>query len=187
MGTVGLGEAAAERAGQRGDGLQGSCRWVQAPVWGSFCGLVVAQRAMACGPHTVGRGIGGRSSGSTRARLVVFFFFPSRAPHRRVWGRCRAHCFSISRRRRLPGAPARATPPARQSMTAFEAIRAYALDGHVYFAIIHQLREGEVRDDESCLPESVLLCAVGAFPASGNLVGVWALQRCDNVCDCCWN
>lgn len=71
----------------------------------------------------------------------------------------------------------------RASARALAALRAYVRDGHVYFANIHPLRGEEVGPDENVFAAVALFWAVGVSPASGNLVGAWALNECYNVCD----
>lgn len=71
----------------------------------------------------------------------------------------------------------------RASARALAALRAYVRDGHVYFANIHPLRGEGVGPDENYLAAVALFWAVGVSPASGNLVGAWALNECYNVCD----
>lgn len=53
----------------------------------------------------------------------------------------------------------------------------------MYFVNIHPLRAEGVDPDEDVLAAAALFWAVGVSPASGNLVGVWALSECYNVCD----
>jgi hypothetical protein len=68
----------------------------------------------------------------------------------------------------------------KQSKGSHEALRAYVLEGHLYYVLAHDKPERYGEDEFS---NFVLLFGVGVSPATGNLIGAVTHQACHNLCD----
>ncbi|CAN0577774.1 unnamed protein product, partial [Ectocarpus sp. 12 AP-2014] len=59
-------------------------------------------------------------------------------------------------------------------------LKQYVLKQRVFYVLIHTDRRQYADEDMS---SDVILLALGVSPATGNLVGVIAIQACHNLCD----
>ncbi|CAM9737476.1 unnamed protein product, partial [Ectocarpus sp. 8 AP-2014] len=63
------------------------------------------------------------------------------------------------------------------------ALKQYVLKQRVFYALIHTDRRHDVGLAGEDMSSDVVLLALGVSPATGNLVGVIAIQACHNLCD----
>ncbi|CAM9254040.1 unnamed protein product, partial [Ectocarpus fasciculatus] len=70
-----------------------------------------------------------------------------------------------------------------QSRAQLASLKQYVLKQRVFYVLIHTDRRRDVKLADQDKSSDVLLLALGVSPATGNLVGVIAIQTCHNLCD----
>lgn len=70
-----------------------------------------------------------------------------------------------------------------QSIAVHAALKQYVLNQRVFFVLIHTGRWVDEELPEYPMSTDVLVMALGVSGATGNLVGVIAIQNCHNLCD----
>ncbi|CAM9380840.1 unnamed protein product, partial [Ectocarpus sp. 13 AM-2016] len=63
------------------------------------------------------------------------------------------------------------------------ALKQYVLKQRVFYVLIHTGRRHDAELADEDMSSDVILLALGVSPATGNLVGVIAIQTCHNLCD----
>ncbi|CAM9115176.1 unnamed protein product [Ectocarpus sp. 6 AP-2014] len=70
-----------------------------------------------------------------------------------------------------------------RSRAQLTALKQYVLKQRVFYVLIHTNRRHDVGLAGEDMGSDVILLALGVSPATGNLVGVIAIQACHNLCD----